>query len=220
MFKKRTIFNSDLPEGLSIIDEGGGIHVSPYDTWNSELGYTGIGINSEGHSFIMAIPDDFKFNFYNPTDMSINTRKKFSVVLSESNIPGMTVARDLESAVNDFSSKENTDAILAVLATSSNPNEIDNAAVVCRNYSKGNIGKGQWDLPSAGILNLLLSYTDIVWDLSENISGHSSTNIGLAVYHSSTGSSDKAIWVMQEDRLSSGIWKDNYNYVLPVYTLK
>lgn len=149
MFKKKTIFNSDLPEGVSIVDEAGGIHVSPFDTWNSGLGYTGIGINSEGHSFIMAIADNPQDQY--SSDLSINTNKMWRT----SDAMGTGTVKTLEQAILDFNSKKNTD-------TWDFEGSIVEAVMTARNYSRGCIGKGQWDLPACGILNIIKSLTSAI----------------------------------------------------------
>lgn len=223
MFKKKTIFNSDLPEGVSIVDEVGGIHVSPYDTWNSELGYTGIGINKDGHSFIMAIAEDIR-NEHNDSDLSINTKKSWSPALSRKDIPNLKNYSMGSSALDDFYSKKNTNAILNALKTSSNPNEIDNAAVVARNYSKGCIGEGQWDLPSCGILSLIYIFKNQLLELVPNILGNDSWSYLMSnLSWSSNERNSTSVWLMnfsdgRVDYYNSKIYV--YCLVLPVYTIK
>lgn len=158
MFKK-----INLPKGVSIVDASGRAHsvsISGDSNWDNSLGYTGVGIKDQPnmvspyYSIIIGIADNVNGTPYYSDDLSINTKKQWSSALDSVSIPSITI-KDINNLYDSFSSKENTDAILAALATSSNPNETDNAAVVARNYSKGCIGKGQWDLPSCGILNII-----------------------------------------------------------------
>ena len=227
MFKKKTIFNSDLTEEVSLIDAGGGIHVSPYDTWNSVRGYTGLGINggsaSNSVNLIMAVADDPNRSL-KQDDLSINTLKKYSTILRGMEIPNLKITTSSASFVSDTGSKRNTDAIIAALATSSNPDETDNAAVVCRNYSKGCIGRGQWDLPSGAALyaiayayNRRKSSFDKILELLEIpriiISG--------GYCWSSTGYSlDKSFALGMVSFREAVDFRDNYYSVVPVYTLK
>lgn len=211
----------------------GGIHVSPYDTWNSKLGYTGIGINFEGHSFIVAIADDI-IDEYNDLDLSIKTKKNWSKSLYEVDIPNLENINNEEEVLQDFSSKKSTDVILAALATSNNPDEIDNAAVVARNYSKGCIGKGQWSLPSGGILNIIhqlrpqindlvkwtlnnFEWTPIltyhVWTCNE----YNADRAWYGVMYTATGGVDASYYLKYDDPSS---YMPHSAFVLPVYTLE
>ena len=164
-------FNTeDLPDGLSIVDEQGNIYPNG-EGWTQDKGYTGIGISKDGHKFVMAIADNIQNK--DADDLSINTWKAWSNALHQFNIPDLPNMQ-IEQAVQDFDSKSNTDAILAALATLQVSNETNNAAVVCRNYSKGVIGKGQWDLPASGILEIIYLSRSQIISLGNQIFGNES----------------------------------------------
>lgn len=121
---------------------------------------------------------------------------------------------------NDYSAKENTEAILAALATSSNPDEINNAAVVCRNYSKGCIGKGQWDLPSGGYCKLINDNGRIIHSLNTILREILKFGIISSSIWSSTPYSSTSIRCYNP---SSGklylTYRDQYARVVPIYLL-
>ena len=182
----------------------------------------------------MGIPDNIQ-NEYNGSDLSINTKKLFSNVLwnpNGINVPIDSYVTNINSAREDFSSKENTNSILAALAASSNPDEIDNAAVVARNYSKGCIGKGQWDLPAGGIFEVITSFSsDIAAILVEQLKVENPSQLNLiygSVWTSSVSFIDdnyNDYYSAYEARIPRGVTTDYGGmlmeyYVLPVYTIK
>lgn len=211
-----------LPEGLSIVDGGGRIHVSS-NTWTETLGLTGIGVNSENNQFIFAVADEL--NKTHTDDNSIDTLKRWSLYLQStvSSVVDITSTTDSTIALADFRSKENTDAIIAAVESVS---ETDNAARVCRNYSAGTIKAGKWDLPALGILGIINNLVDPIGLLMDSINKHSwfSTLLGSPDW-------DTRIWSSTE----YGGWKawdfcyftnlpENNNketscFVIPVYTI-
>lgn len=211
-------FNTeDLPDGLSIVDEQGNIYPNG-EGWTQDKGYTGIGISKDGHKFVMAIADNIQNK--DADDLSINTRKAWSNALRQFNIPDLPNMQ-IEQAVQDFDSKSNTDAILAALATLSVSNETNNAAVVCRNYSKGVIGKEQWDLPASGILEIIYSSRSQIISLGNQIFGNESwgdlfntADVWSSNEYNANSSLQANIWQMGFSRVS----KINTYHVVPVFT--
>lgn len=207
----------DLPDGLSIVDEQGNIYPNG-EGWTQDKGYTGIGISKDGHKFVMAIADNIQDKYAD--DLSINTTKAWSNALYSFDVPDLPNI-SIEQAVQDFDSKSNTDAILAALATSWASNETNNAAVVCRNYSKGVIGKGQWDLPASGILDIISSFGSRIISLGNQIFGNGSWGDLFNV---------ASVWSSNEYNTKRSprvdIWslgfvnsdKTNTHHVVPVFT--
>lgn len=170
-----SIVLANIPEGICIIDGSGNIiPAANYSEWNESRGLTGIGINYQGHKLVFGVADSL--SRINVDNMTINSLKTWSQALSDVNIPGLAETSSSATALQDFNSKANTDAILEALAISSNPSETNNAAVVCRNYEAGIIGKGLWDLPAAGTLNIL---RDLRTDLDTLIR----VNMGKSYYY-------------------------------------
>lgn len=166
---------ANIPEGICIIDGSGNIiPAANYSEWNEGRGLTGIGINSQGHKLVFGVADSL--SRINTDDMTINSLKTWSQALGNINIPGLAETSSSATALQDFNSKANTDAILEALAISSNPLETNNAAVVCRNYEAGIISKGLWDLPATGTLNIL---RDLRTDLDTLIR----VNMGKSYYN-------------------------------------
>lgn len=193
------------------------------------MGYTGIGIagtDVDGlnvHSFVMAVGDNIQ-DEHNSSDLSINTKKAWSKsALRLVDIPDLENITQMYTAMKSFSSKENTDVILAALAISSDPDEMDNAAVVARNYSKGCIGKGQWDLPSGGILYFIRNFKDQLLELIPSIVGNNSWNQFVSTYIFSSNEYDySSVWALNYAyNIITDVGKNTrYGYVIPVYTIK
>ena len=206
---------TSLPSGLTIVDGSGKVHTS-YSTWNSGLGLTGIGVNSDGHQFIFGVATSLTNSHVD--DNSINTCKYWSDYLYGTDVYGLTNYTTSSQAEQDFNSKSNTDAIIAAIGSNG---ETDNAARVCRNYSAGVIEKGQWDLPALGILKIINNLRSSIQTLMSNI-GKSYWNNMLTSYWawSSTEYSSSTSWVYDFSYQTSGSGnKDNYTFVIPVFTI-
>lgn len=225
-----SIVLANIPEGICIIDGSGNIiPAANYSEWNEGRGLTGIGINSQGHKLVFGVADSL--SRINTDDMKINTLKTWSQALSNVDIPGLAETTDSAIALQDFNSKANTDAILEALAISSNPSETNNAAVVCRNYKAGIIGKGLWDLPAAGTLNIirdLRTDLDILIRVNMGKSYYYIFNDEISVSDSYTSTEydtanvwgigiDSEIEVFAIKQASKA--EDSYR-VIPVYTIK
>lgn len=207
-----------LPEGVSIVDGSG--RVIPSDqanTWNKDMGLTGIGANSSGHSFIFGIADNVDNSHQD--DGSINTPKEWSVHLYGTYVGnGITSTINRNTAESDFRSKENTDAIITDMDSTV---ETDNAARVCRNYSAGVIGVGQWDLPALGVLKIINDLRTSIISLMTTI-GKSYWNSLLDSYWawSSTEYSSRSSWRFGFGyQTSNDSYKNNYDFVVPVFTI-
>ena len=202
MFKKKTIFNTDLPEGLSIIDEGGGIHVDPYDTYNSKLGYTGIGINSNNHQFVMGLLED---------NRAIWMKNLIDV-------PGIVNTPTIVAANDVYSSHENTEAI--ILAS---PSDNNIAAKKCRGYEKGCLGKGLWDLPAGGHLRLIYNYRDSLIEL-QNLLYPEPLELGVweaKCWTSMEYSSSYAYkFSLKDGSFENGLKRSNVLISIPIYVIK
>lgn len=203
----------NIPEGISIIDGSGNIiPAANYSEWNEDLGLTGIGVNSQGHKLVFGVADSWRSS--HEDDMTINTYKYWSQALYGVNVPGLTETTLSSVALQDFNSKANTDAILEALATSSNPSETNNAAIVCRNYSAGIIGQGLWDLPAAGTL-------DIIGDLHSELDTLIRVNMGKSYYEhfSPIGGYNRYTWTSTEYS-SNESWYLNLNSSYPKFMYK
>ncbi len=213
---------ANIPEGISIIDGSGNIiPAANYSEWNEGLGLTGIGINSQEHKLVFGVADSWNGSRV-VDDMTINTPKYWSQALSGVDVPGLENFSNSNVALQDFNSKANTDAILEALATSPNPSETNNAAVVCRNYEAGIIGKGQWDLPTVGIL-------DIIRDLHSELDTLIRVNMGKSYYtHFDSGGAWTSTeydsihsWYLKLSYASTGNNTKVHSYgVIPVYTIE
>lgn len=220
---------ANIPEGICIIDGSGNIiPAANYSEWNEGRGLTGIGINSQGHKLVFGVADSL--SRINTDDMTINSLKTWSQALGNVNIPGLAETSSSATALQDFNSKANTDAILEALAISSNPLETNNAAVVCRNYEAGIISKGLWDLPATGTLNILRDLrTDLDILIRVNM-GKSYYNIfndesSVSDSHTSTEYDTANVWCIGIDSEVSAfairrVSKEDSYRVIPVYTIE
>lgn len=206
---------TSLPSGLTIVDGSGKVHTS-YSTWNSGLGLTGIGVNSDGHQFIFGVATSLTSSHVD--DNSINTRKYWSDYLYGTDVYGLTNYTTSSQAEQDFNSKSNTDAIIAAMGSNG---ETDNAARVCRNYSAGVIEKGKWDLPALGILKIINNLRSSIHTLMSNIDKSYWNNILTSYWAwSSTEYSSYISWYYNFNyQRSSSNPKDINFFVIPVFTI-
>lgn len=214
--------NIILPEGLSVVDGEGNVFPNG-EGYDDNKGLTGIGVNSEGHSFIFAIADE-PMSTKGADDQGISTPKSWSNTLYGMNVPDLLNITSKAIVLQNFASKANTDAIMAALATSNNPSETDNAAWVARNYSAGVIAKGQWDLPAMGILKLIFDKKSEIQTLVNAIGMSYWNDIIWNVYcWSSNEKSSYISWylAMFDGSASNfnGYKSSNIRFVIPIYTI-
>lgn len=147
MFKN--LFKGKIPErGYFLVDERGVIHTDA-STYDSNLGFTGLGISYDGHAIIRSFPE----YSVGSLDDTVNTYKKW---LEENwiGLDGITIIKK-DQLKSDFSSKQRTDEIISWINTNSSHKSQVNAAVACRNYERGVLKKGSWDLPTIGAINFI-----------------------------------------------------------------
>ncbi len=212
----------DPPVGVNVVDGSG--NVMDASEWTSDMGLTGIAISDGTHKFIMACGEAGDPALTNSLvdDLSISSRKYWSYALYGTDISTMTNYTSESTVITDYDSKGNTDKILTALASSSNPAETNNAAVVCRNYEAGIVPKGSWDLPAAGILNLIVANKSaIVSALTAMGLTNWATIFSSYWVWSSTEHSSSYAWGYS---FSSSYWnynlKDNiYYFAVPVFTI-
>lgn len=125
-----------IPQGVSIMDGSGNIITDP-SLWSEDLGLTGIVVSDGEHEIVLGL-----FS----TEEEATSTPWSEAALINTDVEGVINYKDENPT--GYESTSNTDAIIAALATSSNPNETNNAAVKCRNFSSGIYGAGKWDLPA------------------------------------------------------------------------
>lgn len=135
-------------------------------------------------------------------------------------ISGVTTMGDRITALNDFSGRANTTAIINGSTSSNITNTEAYAAGFCNKYSrtnaKGNgLTAGKWWLPSEGELAMIWANFDKINYALSKISG--ATQLQTTWYWSSTQSSATGAWYLNlDDGNVNGYYKFNQGRVRPV----
>lgn len=135
-------------------------------------------------------------------------------------ISGVTTMGDRITALNDFSGRANTTAIINGSTSSNITNTEAYAAGFCNKYSRTNargngLTAGKWWLPSEGELAMIWANFDKINYALSKISG--ATQLQTTWYWSSTQSSATNAWYLNLDDGNVGIlYKFNQGRVRPV----
>lgn len=138
-------------------------------------------------------------------------------------ISGVTTTGDRLAALNDFTGRANTTAIINGSTSSNVTNTEDYAAGFCNKYSRANAnGKGllagRWWLPSMGELAMIWANFDKINYALSKISG--ATQLQASWYWSSTQRSANYAWVLNlNDGYMGSPWKFSQSRVRPVSAL-
>lgn len=208
-----------LPDGVSIVDGEGNIHISPYDTYNSDLGLTGIGVvgsyESRQYRFIMAPPQvALAKETYKPVNFSIHPN------LSEESELCNPQFDDCKLLTNNFINKyKRTIEDYKEEGMADNWDECIWKKL--ESYSAGVLTVGKWCMPSVVYLRIvyglktqinqvlsLLSYDPLDFNIPLRYEALSCQCNSDTRYETGT-------WNMQDD--SAGIGNPTSNFAISVY---
>ena len=129
-------------------------------------------------------------------------------------VDGCTVANDTTTAIQDFAGAANTAAIMKATGSSS-----QTAAYICYNYIFGNGRRGH--LMSAGEGAVIQRMCPNIYSLMHNIGIDGSSIISSSKYYwTSTQNNASSVYRYNFNNSSPlDDFKDNINYVIPIYSL-
>lgn len=203
-------------KGVTIVDLLGNQHL--VSEWTGGSNATGVAVITDQVSIIVAPNEWYTYNGDSDGAWNGNT---WSAWGGGTTVTGIKTTTSSSDAITDFTGSTNTDTIISQLKgkTDSYSQYYTGApaAEYCRAYSKGYKGAGQWYLPSAGEMNVIVQNRAAIEEALNKISGELfETNDHKWSWTSTQYSADHAWFYRWDNENFYGDYKPNSDGVRPI----